>query len=173
MVAADGAEIGRAQAMQAPAARVEPEAAMNPVLLKPGSDRRSQVVRAGAGRSAEVDGDWATGASRPRCASTALAALDDLRVALRRRDLRGRGQPGRDQPARPATSPTWGWPGARGLPVVVVGDIDRGGVFAALFGTLALLRAARPGAGRAGSSSTSSAATPRLLAPGPATAAAS
>jgi adenosylcobyric acid synthase len=43
-VTRDGAEIGRAQAMQAAAAGVEPEAAMNPVLLKPGSDRTSQVV---------------------------------------------------------------------------------------------------------------------------------
>src|SRR3974390_1517499 len=46
-VTADGAEIGRAQAMQAAAARVEPEAAMNPVLLKPGSDTSSQVVLPG------------------------------------------------------------------------------------------------------------------------------
>jgi adenosylcobyric acid synthase len=43
-VTADGAEIGRAQAMQAQACGVEPEAAMNPVLLKPGDDRHSQVV---------------------------------------------------------------------------------------------------------------------------------
>ena len=46
-VTADGAEIGRAQAMQAAAAGVEPEAAMNPVLLKPGSETRSQVVLLG------------------------------------------------------------------------------------------------------------------------------
>src|SRR5882762_1396237 len=47
MVTADGAEIGRAQAMQAAAAGVDPEAAMNPVLLKPGSDTHSQVVLLG------------------------------------------------------------------------------------------------------------------------------
>lgn len=47
MVCADGAEIGRAQWLQARAARVEPEAAMNPVLLKPGSDRRSHVIALG------------------------------------------------------------------------------------------------------------------------------
>jgi adenosylcobyric acid synthase len=46
-VTADGAEIGRAQAMQAAAAGVEPEAVMNPVLLKPGSETRSQVVLLG------------------------------------------------------------------------------------------------------------------------------
>src|SRR5215469_3171135 len=47
-VTADGAEIGRAQAMQAAAAGIEPDARMNPVLLKPGSDRRSQVIVLGS-----------------------------------------------------------------------------------------------------------------------------
>ncbi|MHB8342140.1 MAG: nucleotide-binding protein, partial [Mycobacteriales bacterium] len=47
MVTRDGSEIGRAQAMQAAAARVEPEARMNPVLLKPGNDRSSQVILLG------------------------------------------------------------------------------------------------------------------------------
>ncbi len=47
MVTRDGAEIGRAQAAQAAAARIEPEAVMNPVLLKPGSDRHSQVILLG------------------------------------------------------------------------------------------------------------------------------
>jgi len=53
-VTADGAEIGRAQAMQAAAAGVAPDARMNPVLLKPGSDRRSQVVVLGR-PEAEID----------------------------------------------------------------------------------------------------------------------
>jgi len=53
-VTADGAEIGRAQAMQAAAAGIEPDARMNPVLLKPGSDRRSQVVVLGRAEG-EVD----------------------------------------------------------------------------------------------------------------------
>src|SRR3982750_1063467 len=54
VVTPDGAEIGRAQAMQAAAARVQPEAAMNPVLLKPGSDHSSQIVVLGR-PVAEVD----------------------------------------------------------------------------------------------------------------------
>ncbi len=67
-VTADGAEIGRAQAMQAAAAGIEPTADMNPVLLKPGSDRRSQVVVLGhAGGGGRRGG--ATAAHAPRLAS--------------------------------------------------------------------------------------------------------
>ena len=102
-VTLDGAEIGRAQAMQAAAAGIEPAADMNPVLLKPGSDRRSQVVVLGRAE-AEADAVGYRGHA-PRLRQVALDSL-----------------------AR-----------AAGLPVVVVGDIDRGGVFAAMYGTLALL----------------------------------
>ena len=76
-VTLDGAEIGRAQAMQAAAARVEPEAAMNPVLLKPGSDRVSHVVVMGQ-PVGEVDAmgyrEW-----KPKLLEVALSALADLR----------------------------------------------------------------------------------------------
>ena len=61
MVCSDGSEIGRAQYLQATAARVEPESAMNPVLLKPGSDRRSFVVLRGQPAGTLEAGEYATG----------------------------------------------------------------------------------------------------------------
>ena len=78
-VTLDGAEIGRAQAMQAAAAGIEPAADMNPVLLKPGSDRRSQVVVLGH-PEAEAD---AVGyrAHAPRLRQVALDSLARLRDA--------------------------------------------------------------------------------------------
>jgi len=60
MVCADGSEIGRAQYLQAQAARVEPDSAMNPVLLKPGSDRRSFVVLRGRPAGTLEAGEYAT-----------------------------------------------------------------------------------------------------------------
>ena len=95
----DGAEIGRAQWIQALAARAEPEAAMNPVLLKPGSDQRSHVVVMG-----RPCGEVVVARLRRRAGRTSrAAAYDAVRrpgVPLRRGGRRGRGQPGRDQPAR-------------------------------------------------------------------------
>src|ERR1700709_687231 len=76
MVCADGAEIGRAQWIEALAAGAEPEAAMNPVLLKPGSDRRSHVVVMGQ-PAGEVDArDFVEG--RRHLARAAYDAFDDL-----------------------------------------------------------------------------------------------
>src|SRR5881628_1297596 len=76
MVCADGAEIGRAQWLQARAAGVEPEAAMNPVLLKPGSDRRSHVVALGKPFGTLDAGEYATG--RAGLAELAFGAYQDL-----------------------------------------------------------------------------------------------
>ncbi|PRC49698.1 cobyric acid synthase CobQ, partial [Mycobacterium sp. ITM-2017-0098] len=72
----EGVEIGRAQWVQAVAARVTPEAAMNPVLLKPGSDQRSHVVLMGQPWGHVSSSDWLEG--RRALAEAAHAAYDDL-----------------------------------------------------------------------------------------------
>jgi adenosylcobyric acid synthase len=138
MVTADGAEIGRAQAMQAAAAGVEPEAAMNPVLLKPGSDRHSQVVLLGE-PVAEVDA-VSYRSYKPRLMGQVLECLADLRARYDVVVCEGAGSP-TEINLRATDIANMGLATAAGLPVVVVGDIDRGGVFAALYGTLALLDA--------------------------------
>jgi adenosylcobyric acid synthase len=135
-VTPDGGEIGRAQAMQAAAARVEPETAMNPVLLKPGGDRVSHVVVLGR-PAGEVD---ALGyrERKPALLRVALDALADLRSRFDVVVCEGAGSPAEIN-LRATDIANMGLARAAGLPVVVVGDIDRGGVFAALFGTVALL----------------------------------
>ena len=135
-VTLDGAEIGRAQAMQAAAAGIEPAADMNPVLLKPGSDRRSQVVVLGH-PEAEAD---AVGyrAHAPRLRQVALDSLTRLRDAYNVVICEGAGSPAEIN-LRDTDVANMGLARAAGLPVIVVGDIDRGGVFAAMYGTLALL----------------------------------
>jgi adenosylcobyric acid synthase len=135
-VTMDGAEIGRAQAMQAAAAGVEPVADMNPVLLKPGSDRRSQVVVLGH-PEAEAD---AVGyrAYAPRLRQVALDSLTRLRDAYDVVICEGAGSPAEIN-LRETDVANMGLARAAGLPVIVTGDIDRGGVFAAMYGTLALL----------------------------------
>jgi len=135
-VTLDGAEIGRAQAMQAAAAGIEPAADMNPVLLKPGSDRRSQVVVLGH-PEAEAD---AVGyrAHAPRLRQVALDSLARLRDAYDVVICEGAGSPAEIN-LRETDVANMGLARAAGLPVIVTGDIDRGGVFAAMYGTLALL----------------------------------
>jgi adenosylcobyric acid synthase len=142
MVAPDGAEIGRAQAMQAAAAGIPAEAAMNPVLLKPGSDLRSQLVVMGrAVGEASALGYWGAGEGRARLFASVLEAYDDLRSRFDVVICEGAGSPAEINLRRDDIV-NMGLARARRLPVIVVGDIDRGGVFAALFGTLALLDAA-------------------------------
>ena len=138
-VTADGAEIGRAQAVQAAAAGIEPQARMNPVLLKPGSDRRTQIVLLGH-PVAEVDAVE----YRDRKAGLLDVALDSLSQLRRDFDVvicEGAGSPAEIN-LRQTDIANMGLARAAGLPVIVVGDIDRGGVFAAMYGTLALLEAA-------------------------------
>ena len=135
-VTPDGGEFGRAQAVQAEAARIAPTVEMNPILLKPEGNRKSQVVVMG----------------RPICVASAreyyemklrlwplvTQALDTLRSQYDIVVIEGAGSPAEInlkeheivnmRVARHADSP-----------VIIVGDIDRGGVFASLVGTMALL----------------------------------
>ena len=132
------AEIGRAQWVQALAARVRPEPAMNPVLLKPGSDRRSHVVLMGR-PAGTVDADnWEDG--RRHLAAAAHAAYDDLAVRYDVIVAEGAGSPAEIN-LRAGDYVNMGLARHAGMPAVVVGDIDRGGVFAAMLGTVALLSA--------------------------------
>ena len=133
-----GAEIGRAQWLQAVAAGAEPEAAMNPVLLKPGSDRRSHIVLMGQPAGTLESGEFATGRRH-----LAAAAFDAFRDLAGRYDVvlaEGAGSPA-EVNLRAGDYVNMGLAREFGLPVVVVGDIDRGGVLAAMFGTLGLLDA--------------------------------
>ncbi|MFJ5101787.1 cobyric acid synthase [Streptomyces sp. NPDC088554] len=149
-VTREGAEIGRAQAMQAQAARVEPTALMNPVLLKPGSDRTSQVVLLGRpvgelsatgfyGRSGGASpGTALHGGRREALFGTVLECLEELRATHDAVICEGAGSPAEIN-LRRTDLVNMGIARAARLPVVVVGDIDRGGVFASFFGTTALL----------------------------------
>jgi adenosylcobyric acid synthase len=137
-VTADGAEIGRAQAMQALACGVEAEAAMNPVLLKPGSDTRSQVVLLGK-PIGEVDALDYRGL-KPRLESVVRDSLADLRARFDVVICEGAGSPAEIN-LRDRDLANMGLARMADLPVIVVGDIDRGGVFASMFGTLAVLAA--------------------------------
>lgn len=134
-----GAEIGRAQWVQALAARVEPEPAMNPVLLKPGGDRRSHVVVMGRPGGEVSSSDFLEG--RRHLARAAHAAFDDLAARFDVVVAEGAGSPAEIN-LRSSDYVNMGLARHADMPVVVVGDIDRGGVFAAMHGTVALLEPA-------------------------------
>ncbi|MFE0653773.1 cobyric acid synthase [Streptomyces sp. NPDC059534] len=136
-VTREGAEIGRAQAMQAQAARVEPTALMNPVLLKPGSDRSSQVVLMGR-PVGELSARGYHGGRQKELFEPVLACLEELRGMYDAVICEGAGSPAEIN-LRRTDIVNMGIARAAKLPVVVVGDIDRGGVFAQFFGTTALL----------------------------------
>jgi adenosylcobyric acid synthase len=135
-VCGDGAEIGRAQYLQAQAARIAPESAMNPVLLKPGSDRRAHIVLRGRPGGTLESGEYVSG--RGHLAAAAFAAYDELESRFGLIICEGAGSPAEIN-LRAGDYVNLGLAQAKRLPVVVIGDIDRGGVFASLYGTVALL----------------------------------
>jgi adenosylcobyric acid synthase len=133
-----GGEIGRAQAMQAAACGLDPDVRFNPVLLKPGSDHTSQVIVLGTAVGTIDATNFRD--LRPRLAHAAFQALDELRDEYDVVVCEGAGSPAEIN-LRDTDYVNLGLALHAQLPVVVVGDIDRGGVFASLFGTVALLRA--------------------------------
>ena len=137
-VTPDGAEVGRAQAVQAQAAGVPLEAAMNPILLKPTGERRSQVVVLGRPLTdADARGYHQL---KPRLREVVLDALASLRARFDVVVCEGAGGVAEIN-LRDGDLVNMGLARAAGLPVVLVGDIDRGGVLAGLYGSLALLDA--------------------------------
>ncbi|MDQ1360276.1 MAG: adenosylcobyric acid synthase, partial [Acidimicrobiaceae bacterium] len=131
-----GHEIGRAQAMQAMAAGVEPDVAMNPILLKPTSDRTSQVVV--LGRPWKNLDAVSYHAAKPELMDVVTDALADLRSRYDVILCEGAGSPAEINLLE-GDLVNLGLASKVGIPAIVVGDIDRGGVFAALYGTVALL----------------------------------
>jgi adenosylcobyric acid synthase len=136
VVTPDGGEIGRAQALQAAAAGLEPSVRFNPVLLKPGGDRSSQVVV--LGRAVGEVGALSYPQRKAELLRVVLSTLDTLRADFDAVVCEGAGSPAEIN-LRAHDIANMGLARAANLPVLVVGDIDRGGVFAHLFGTLALL----------------------------------
>jgi adenosylcobyric acid synthase len=138
-VTVDGGEIGRAQAMQARAAGLQPSTRFNPVLLKPGSDRSSQLVVRGRVVGTVRAGDYIS--YRDELGGVVAAELESLRAEFDAVICEGAGSPAEIN-LRATDLANMGLARSANLPVVLVGDIDRGGLLAHLFGTLAVLEPA-------------------------------
>ena len=135
-VTADGGEIGRAQALQAMACGLEPLTDMNPILLKPESEVGAQVVVQGRRVATVKARDYA--ALKPQLMGPVLDSFNRLRA---RHDLvivEGAGSPA-EVNLRAGDIANMGFARAADVPVVLAGDIDRGGVIAQIVGTQAVL----------------------------------
>jgi adenosylcobyric acid synthase len=135
-VTTEGGEIGRAQAMQARAAGLAPSIRFNPILLKPGSDRTSQLVLRGKVVDTVKAADYIT--HRDRLAAVVADELLSLRAEFDAVICEGAGSPAEIN-LRATDLANMGLARAANLPVIVVGDIDRGGLLAHLYGTVAVL----------------------------------
>jgi adenosylcobyric acid synthase len=135
-VTVEGGEIGRAQAMQARAAGLAPSVRFNPVLLKPGSDRTSQLVVRGTVVDTVGARDYFT--HREHLATVVADELHRLRTEFDAVIVEGAGSPAEIN-LRATDIANMGLARAAHLPVVIVGDIDRGGLLAHLYGTVAVL----------------------------------
>jgi adenosylcobyric acid synthase len=130
--AVEGGEIGRAQATQALACRVRPHVDMNPVLLKPQGDRTSQLIVHGKVRGVLAAARWREG--RAGLLEDILASYARLKHEADIVVIEGAGSPAEIN-LRAGDIANMGFARAAGVPVVLIGDIDRGGVIASLVGT--------------------------------------
>ena len=137
-VTADGGEIGRAQALQAIACRVEPHSDMNPVLLKPQADRTSQLIVHGRVRGTLGSGNFRE--ARGALMTEVLESYGRLRGQCDIVIVEGAGSPAEIN-LRTGDIANMGFARAADVPVVLIGDIDRGGVIASIVGTRAVIEA--------------------------------
>ena len=133
---ADGGEIGRAQALQARACRIAPTVDMNPVLLKPQSDQGAQIVVQGrvAGTAAARDYH----AWKPRLLPKVLESFQRLAQGANLVLVEGAGSPA-EVNLRANDIANMGFAEAADVPVILLGDVDRGGFIASVVGTYELL----------------------------------
>jgi adenosylcobyric acid synthase len=138
-VTSDGGDIGRAQAVQAQACGLAPHTDMKPVLLKPETDTGAQVVVQGRRLATAEARDY--GALRPMLLARALDSFGRLRAAHDLVVVEGAGSPA-EVNLRPRDIANMGFARAADVPVILAGDIDRGGVIAQIVGTQVVLDAA-------------------------------
>jgi adenosylcobyric acid synthase len=137
-VTVDGGEIGRAQALQALACGLEPHTDMNPILLKPETDVGAQVVVQGRRVATVKARDYA--AMKPALMAPVLESYRRLAAGVDLVIVEGAGSPA-EVNLRAGDIANMGFARAADVPVVLVGDIDRGGVIAQIIGTQAVLDA--------------------------------
>lgn len=135
-VTADGGEIGRAQALQARAAGLEASVHMNPVLLKPETDRAAQVVVQGRAMTRAAAADY--GMLKAQLLDAVLDSFGRLRAAHDLVLVEGAGSPA-EVNLRARDIANMGFARAADVPVVLAGDIDRGGVIAQIVGTQSVI----------------------------------
>lgn len=135
-VTVDGGEIGRAQALQALACGVEPHTDMNPVLLKPETDIGAQVIVQGKRRATLKARDYAR--LKPELMAPVLESFERLKTQADLVIVEGAGSPAEIN-LRQGDIANMGFAAAADVPVVLIGDIDRGGVIAQLVGSKVVL----------------------------------
>src|SRR6185436_19849311 len=135
-VTAEGGEIGRAQALQARACKVAPSVHMNPVLLKPQSEIGAQIVVQGKVWGQAKARDYR--ALKPQLMPAVLDSFAKLSAEADLVLVEGAGSPAEIN-LREGDIANMGFAEAADVPVLLVGDIDRGGVIASIVGTMKLL----------------------------------